>query len=58
EWQNCQVANFSELRLHVAKLEIEKKDCRNKKKSEIPVSTKGWINFCLGSDDQVIHFPI
>ncbi|KAH0550852.1 gem-associated protein 2 [Cotesia glomerata] len=60
EWQNCQVANFSELRLHVAKLEIERKNFRDKNKSEVlpnKENQKGWINFCLGSDDQEVHFP-
>ncbi|CAD6240433.1 GSCOCG00008785001-RA-CDS [Cotesia congregata] len=58
EWQNCQVANFSELRLYVAKLEIERKNCRDKNKSEPnKENQKGWINFCLGSDDEQVHFP-
>ncbi|KAG8039634.1 hypothetical protein G9C98_000363 [Cotesia typhae] len=60
EWQNCQVANFSELRLHVAKLEIEKKNSRDKNKSEVlpnKENQKGWIDFFLGSNDQEVHFP-
>ncbi|XP_057319538.1 gem-associated protein 2 [Microplitis mediator] len=61
EWQNCQVADFSKLRLNVAGLKIERENCRSKKKSisVLPDADDqtDWINFCLGSADQDPHVP-
>ncbi|XP_015607934.1 gem-associated protein 2 isoform X2 [Cephus cinctus] len=55
EWQKCQITDFSDIRLYVARLKSEIQTCKRKwRPSSICMpevdDKSGWIKFCLGSN--------
>ncbi|KAK0080728.1 hypothetical protein PV325_013455 [Microctonus aethiopoides] len=63
EWQQCQIADFSDVRLHIERLKIERKKCPGWKSTStiLPCIDDqiGWMDFCFGSKDREVkaHLP-
>lgn len=47
EWQQCQIADFSDVRLHIERLKIERKKCPGWKRSTLTTLVRLLEKFLL-----------
>ncbi|KAK0166833.1 hypothetical protein PV327_004315 [Microctonus hyperodae] len=59
EWQQCQIADFSDVRLHIERLKIEREKSPGWKSTLITLpcidDQIGWMDFCFGSKDREVN---